>query len=692
MQTLWSRVAQARGSCRCPHCATYASGVSRRATGSATRRIPKYLTSSTLWYSGIFAAAATFDAGAKNRRREQWDRAIAEVKQDLGQPAKVREEELLGLHEEAQKGLAEARVQFTPFEEGMEEGHVFQNTDPRVDRPEWPANTGPALKPFNLPPQSIYAPDEFRDRAETAKWSPKKLATIQASIDVLLTKIFIELQKEGWSHEAAQNVTGSHAKLILHNTSQLTDQLDVRLHELNAIKKDGDAELTDFEVPNSGINICSYQQDDLGNHHNITRNLNHSIQRLFDQQAANRIGEPALLAKLTFNLAISSAPPNINTYNILLIGLSRLREGKLSSTITRDVITSMTESHMRMNEVSMTTILKHYIKTNQVGNFIRMIETMRGKHGGPMLARQDINITEASGGRLMRKEDQPWKVIQLPYPTPYVFRSIVSGVCKFAGFETALSMCQGMSKEGWGLCMAGLTPLLYKCAERGDWESGQAVWTEIQALKFKSRRKNGFLWQSERIGVSTFAAMLRLCAGCGRKEYFDEVWRMANVAHPKSVGRLVVAVKGKPERSTVKSLELEREDAQAGTDQGVTEGVGQLSLSGHSRTRENSSLRPSFEATPSIKDHCAPLAPTELDNEPHGGLDRCDAQHEAASNDKTTAGGSYIEDSGLDDLPGDLPFISPTTRQRPSPQTSTTTFTCAGSATALRQSASRSRA
>ena len=89
MQFLFTRLAQARGShtCRCPQCLTSASAtsatISRRAAATATRRVPRYLTSSTLWYSGIFAAAATFDAGAKRQRREKWDRAIADVKGDL---------------------------------------------------------------------------------------------------------------------------------------------------------------------------------------------------------------------------------------------------------------------------------------------------------------------------------------------------------------------------------------------------------------------------------------------------------------------------------------------------------------------------------------------------------------------------------------------------------------------------------
>ena len=93
MQTLWSRIAQsgaAGSACKCPQCLTFAGGLTRRVGAGASRRTPKYLTSSTLWYSGIFAAAATLDAGAKVRRREKWDRAIAEVRQELGKEEEER--------------------------------------------------------------------------------------------------------------------------------------------------------------------------------------------------------------------------------------------------------------------------------------------------------------------------------------------------------------------------------------------------------------------------------------------------------------------------------------------------------------------------------------------------------------------------------------------------------------------------
>jgi hypothetical protein len=104
-----------------------------------------------------------------------------------------------------------------------------------------------------------------------------------------------------------------------------------------------------------------------------------------------------------------------------------------------------------------------------------------------------------------------------------------------------------MGKEGWGLCMAGLTPLLKDCAERGDWASGLAVWKQIQALKFKSDRHRVV---SEQIGMEAFAAMLRLCTTCDQRDVFDSIWKQASTAWKGSMEKIVSLVKGDVETRT----------------------------------------------------------------------------------------------------------------------------------------------
>lgn len=72
---------------------------------------PGYPISSTYWLSGIFAVAATFDAGQKIRRREQWETAIAEKKRELHQNSTAEDP---AEHEAKVENLQETKTTYVP--------------------------------------------------------------------------------------------------------------------------------------------------------------------------------------------------------------------------------------------------------------------------------------------------------------------------------------------------------------------------------------------------------------------------------------------------------------------------------------------------------------------------------------------------------------------------------------------------
>ncbi|RMZ18492.1 hypothetical protein D0862_00242 [Hortaea werneckii] len=535
MQTVWSRIAQTRGTCCCPQCLhSGTAGVSRRATGSATRRAPKFLTSSTLWYSGIFAAAATFDAGVKQQRREQWDKAIAEVKQELGQTTEQATQDAKKTEPEAvfPSGRGDA------LDALAEVADVFSEVEPSRRRALWPANTGPPLQVHRLPPESIYATDVRREQAALRRWTPKKVEAVMLSIDALQLKIFYQLAMQNgsnWRTEASAAIPVNYRDQMFMSAEELLAAFDSKSKDLARLKR-SDPELNDWQRSEQDMPLCSYSQDDQGLFHGTTRELNKSLQALFKQHTASTITTPALLAKVAYNLSISAAPPNVHTYNTLLLGFSKAQQPILVSS----TIHSLRRTSMRPNEVTNSAILNHYTAQDDAEGFIKWIKLMRGKNGGLALARPDIRINEAGADRLIRDEERgrPDRVIQLPYPTPNVFSAIIRGMLKFSGFDTALGICERMGQEGWGLCMSGLTPLLKDCARHGDWESGLAVSDQIQALKKKSTRRQGKTWVSEVVGLDAYAAMLRLCSRAGQRDKFEIVWQQACRAHQGRAGVL----------------------------------------------------------------------------------------------------------------------------------------------------------
>ncbi|KAI9732104.1 MAG: hypothetical protein M1834_004200 [Cirrosporium novae-zelandiae] len=94
MQTIWSRVAQSSASCQCPSRNLAAGALTRHKTTTTGCRRIKFADAVTLFYTSIFGIAAIADAQLKDDRRDDWDKKIAAVKEDI-QASKERTAELL---------------------------------------------------------------------------------------------------------------------------------------------------------------------------------------------------------------------------------------------------------------------------------------------------------------------------------------------------------------------------------------------------------------------------------------------------------------------------------------------------------------------------------------------------------------------------------------------------------------------
>ncbi|KAK4494469.1 hypothetical protein PRZ48_014767 [Zasmidium cellare] len=618
MLALWSRAAQIRGSCRCPQCLSAAHGVARSTITSAARR-PQFWTSSTIWYSGIFAAAASLDALYKVQRREKWDQAIAEIKQELGEydgledvlsrqaleemderkgrskygytlnklevdadQRRVQEQEkeisdVGRLQDDTEyPGLTAGAVDdyqgqrdgvnaLNQVEEIAERPQDLQHNDPsnvsvfegdealqelaanidssskRRTRPKWPTNTGSDEEPKWLPPQSIYASDYLKQKYEVRGWSPYKMERCMISTDLLLLHTWSELRKRGLIQEAANAVPAAYAQYMMMSEQNLQKNIRQKLADFDRLERMGQERYLRgwFRRDERDIPLCRYHVDSEGEFHDTTRNLNQTLQDLTHQTKAGTYTLPALMANICYQLSLSIAPPNIDTYNTLLVGLFDLRQVKH----TENVIHAMLRTWARPNEVTLATVLNFHSTIGDAANFRWWVQRMRGQFGGLMNASPVTTIWEESRARLIHldngKNHGLGSIIQLPYPTPMVFGALIRGVLNFSGFQAALQICQGMAKDGWSLCIAGLGTILRDCTERRDWKSGIAIWRQIQILKSKSTRYSDSKWSSETIGPQTFAAMLQLCARCGQRGVFENVMQQAVKAHPHALTKIL---------------------------------------------------------------------------------------------------------------------------------------------------------
>lgn len=572
MQTLWTRVAQA--SCRCPQCLASAPGaVARRATTAAGRR-PQYWTSSTLWYSGIFAAAATLDAKQKIQRREKWDQAIADIQQELGQDEEQKAEQVVEqevLREESRE--ASQASSHTTEHENASAQYIFEGEDAlraleanldsstsRRRQPMWPTNTGPPLDKGFLPPQSIYASRRSKAQASTTRLHAHKMECIMNRMDRLQLHIIFLLMTRGMQAEAVKSVPPEYGQFIQNSTvHDINHHIAMKDQDYDRLMKMPDIHILNdqpFERSHGDMRLCSYQQDDMGQFHQTTREMNYSLGRLFRRSQDGSLSLPGLLANIAHHLHSTDAPPNIDTFNTLLVGFFNAGEHYLF----KRTVQVMKGSHMRPNEVTLTAVLQYNTAIGDEEHFLHWLHLMRGSakvkrswgeeydkklsRMGLMLATPDVNINDFNHTRFARDE-KSGNVIQRPYATPMVFGAIVKGVLEFSGFETALKVAEAMAQEGWSLCMNGLGPLIRDCAERRDWNAGSALWKHVSTLQALSRQRRDIGPSGESLAIPTYASMLRLCRRCGKRDEFDVVLDAARKTHPGAEKRIMeLAISG----------------------------------------------------------------------------------------------------------------------------------------------------
>ena len=592
MQTIWTRIAQFGGSCRCPQCMSTVSGVSRRATIGASKRAPRYPTSSTLWYSGIFAAAATFDAGAKKRRRAQWDKAIEDVRRELEQPAETETQQQsqhgptvidgadwLRLEDERLNKDTQPRPQQGPsvsdgdswpalederpykdFQTQPQRGptvidgdswlrlederlnkELVENLDSssmRTRTPEWPVNTGGKMRRSNFPPQSIYATRRRKEWGDQTRWILKKLHRVELSSDILQLRIMTYLYGRGGLDAGLSEVPNSYASMMTMHPGERIETICQKMNDRTRLQG-ADPVLERWQRSPTDIPFCYYTQDDRGNFVETAREMNQSLQGLLKALARNEITKPACLAKIAYNLSVSPAPPNIDTYNTLIVGLSYVGEPE----VTRMVVDSLCRDYVRPNEVTLASLLNHYTKLGDYDRFRYWMRRIRGLHGGLGAAHPDIVVTPNNTSRLRPNPDLVGVTLQLPHPTPLVFGTVVKGALNFLGFDAALRVCQKMGNARWGLSMSGLGPLLQDCANRRDWSSGLEVWNQIRALGRKSRKRAGRTWVSETIELPVLIAMLQLCSRCDQTDRFKGILYQAVTDHNVSAEEVIALVK-----------------------------------------------------------------------------------------------------------------------------------------------------
>jgi hypothetical protein len=547
MRALWSRATQLPGTCRCISCVSKSTALARSRgikglPGSWALGTP----TSTFLYTTVFAAGLTIDAKIKLDRNKQWDNAFEQLNRALNGPS----EKVANAHNEKEPGYttqsrgpsdvdskeskadmgkkaASAKTRDGPV---LRENDLLRSDDaapiwdalrfdsrmPGAQALAWPANTGPGLKPHNLPPQSLWAPDVLRWTALRRRHTRKKLSMQELTVGLMVHKMIrhVDLGRFLKTASGPLRDLSPHVQDVASLTDDRSETVVThflsdleRLHQVSVSSLAEDIDKARVEVSHGWV--PSYMQDADGDFYDICTQMNNSIAQLFRHSRKDSDRHKALaVAKICHNLLVSTAAPDLQTFNLLLSGFIRWNHPKLVD----GVISAFYSAKIRPNEFLCKQILDHYTSQSRPDDFSRFVAKMRGVDDALSLADPAITVNEASEGRLIRIDTD--KVYQKVHPTPMVFGSLIIGVLKFAGFDRALDVYYEMKADGWGLAMPELTKLLADCIRRADWEGGTYVWEEINGIKANVEPS---------YAARAYHHMLSLCSVTGNTVAFNQV-------------------------------------------------------------------------------------------------------------------------------------------------------------------------
>lgn len=436
MQNLWSRTAQIRSSCQCSSCLHSTIALGRRTATAGIRR--RKVTAGefiTACYSSILATAAIADARVKENRTRDWDQAIADVKagksvRNIPEPSmKDQVDKEVTNWDQVIAGLGKESQLENTSEPATKDDGVTDTESNYVRR----VGTGKMEGVINryLYPQHTKANlESLNHKHDTGSaswnhvynaWNTNKMdmATISEtesectnSESVQVWEGCLEVQSESMEMALwmSKNSVSGRDELREQSSEQIEHRAprsDVHLRKMEAMiqrlvdqilhrgklacLKDG----TLVAIPRKfhmgeeteeiaklliGLRnrfvqspIYSWKTDEEVSKERST--LHSAMSQLLAKVTPGDQGHiQTTVGKVCYNLLVASAPPNIETYNILIDQLTRLQQHHLAQAVVDSLLD---DSKMLLNDNAVKLILDHYTAKRDSHGFRLVIRRMR---------------------------------------------------------------------------------------------------------------------------------------------------------------------------------------------------------------------------------------------------------------------------------------------------------------------------
>ena len=531
MRTLWHRAAQIRSTCNCSLCYSATPALSRRTTFASVKRRIRFNDVFTVFYSSILASAAIADVGWKEAKTKNWQKLIEEARNDLRALEDQQQERLAAV---STLGDIAAPIQRSAKDTWYE---TFAWAAQEMDRRKalgFEHLKGPSLgllEGLSTPEIEELLLDKYIARLNSKdgkhlwdttdarrKLSIKKIKTLEWSIRKLAHRLILSSLDEQESPQSDRAALEVHSSPRQHFVGMDRDQLKTKLEQCTqrlrflARHSSNTEYWYRFESPKAPTYSC---WSDVGPERGDS--LNDKLYEIFESSCSHAIGKDELVASICSAILTSYVPPDVHTYNLLIVRLTRLKQ----MDHVKAVIASMYECHIRPNEVTLYALLRYYTKTNNSIAFLRLLGKMEGHSGGlsvasaateinPVLAERyqqhrrfqmnPIPISEEEedyyyeieGYRFRPQGHQPRaechgtqkfiETARMMILNRAAYRALIRAALEFLSPSRAMAFYRQMLADGWAAGTRELGDILRHCCEKLEWHGALAVWQEICKL------------------------------------------------------------------------------------------------------------------------------------------------------------------------------------------------------------------
>ena len=194
-----------------------------------------------------------------------------------------------------------------------------------------------------------------------------------------------------------------------------------------------------------------------------------------------------MIAKICYNLLISTAPPNIITYNIMIGELGRLKQHKLADMVINSYFC---DSRFSPTMETIQLMLDHYISTGDRRGFHLMLNRLRatGPGGNPLPGEpiSNMRIGMRSIKLLYLNEIQSWaahpavihrngQLIRKSPRNSGVFETIIKGCLEMNELRKAVRYLKAALREGQKIHSEWIFATAFACVKHIDIRAGQSL-------------------------------------------------------------------------------------------------------------------------------------------------------------------------------------------------------------------------